>query len=54
MPISKYFEGKGKQVMSDMKKTYDDPEKAKQVFYATANKQGLTARAAGWKKNKPE
>ena len=39
MPISKYFKGEGEKVMASMKKTYKDPEKAEQVFYATANKQ---------------
>lgn len=37
MPISAYFGGKGKQVMSDMQDRYGD-EKGKSVFYATANK----------------
>jgi hypothetical protein len=42
MPISKYFGGHGDEVMSSMNKTYG-AKKAKQVFYATANKrkQGL-------------
>lgn len=39
MPLSKYFHGKGKGVMSKMKKQYGD-KKGKQVFYATANKKG--------------
>ncbi len=39
MPISKYYKGHGEEVMSNMKKTYKDPEKAESVFYATANKQ---------------
>ena len=38
MPLSAYFGGKGKQVMSDMQDEYGD-NKGKQVFYATANKQ---------------
>ncbi len=42
MPISKYFGGKGKKVMAAMKETYPDPKKAKEVFYATANKRGET------------
>ncbi len=37
MPISEYFKGEGDKVMKSMKKTYG-PKKAKQVFYATANK----------------
>jgi hypothetical protein len=40
MPLSKYFKGKGEQVMSNMQDTYKDPDKAKQVFYATAAKNG--------------
>jgi hypothetical protein len=39
MPINKYFGGSGEKVMSAMKSTYKNPKKAKQVFYATANKQ---------------
>mgnify|MGYP001588989177 CR=1 FL=1 len=38
MPLSKYYGGKGKEVMSNMKETYGSDEKAKQVFYAKANK----------------
>lgn len=37
MPISKYFKGKGKQVMSKMQKFYGD-KKGKEVFHAAANK----------------
>lgn len=37
MPLSKYYGGHGDEVMSNMKKEYGD-KKAKQVFYATANK----------------
>ena len=37
MPLNKYFKGHGEEVMSNMKETYGE-EKAKQVFYATANK----------------
>lgn len=37
MPLSKYFSGSGEKVMKSMKKTYG-AEKAKEVFYATANK----------------
>ena len=37
MPLSKYFKGKGEQVMSDMQDRYGS-DKGKQVFYATANK----------------
>lgn len=41
MPVSKYYKGHGKEVMADMEKRYGD-KKGKQVFYATANKRGLT------------
>ena len=37
MPISKYFKGKGEQVMSSMKARYGS-DKGERVFYATANK----------------
>ena len=37
MPVSAYFKGHGSEVMSNMEKEYG-PEKAKRVFYATANK----------------
>jgi len=37
MPLDKYFGGGGKEVMASMKKQYGS-EKAKKVFYATANK----------------
>ena len=40
MPFSKYFSGKGKKVMSNMQEQYGD-NKGKQVFYATANKNGM-------------
>lgn len=39
MPISKYFGGHGEKVMKSMKKKYGG--RAKEVFYATANKKGL-------------
>jgi hypothetical protein len=39
MPIGKYFKGAGDKVMSDMKSRYG-ADKGKQVFYATANKNG--------------
>jgi len=42
MPISKYFGGNGEKVMKAMQGTYSNPKKAKQVFYATANKQKAT------------
>lgn len=37
MPLSKYFSGGGEKVMNNMKKEYGK-DKAKSVFYATANK----------------
>ena len=41
MPLNKYFKGKGEKVMSSMEKEYGD-KKGKSVFYAKANKMGLT------------
>lgn len=41
MPVSSYFKGSGDQVMNSMKQQYGD-KKGKSVFYATANKQGMT------------
>lgn len=38
MPINKHYAGHGDEVMSSMKRTYGDSEKAKRVFYATENK----------------
>jgi hypothetical protein len=40
MPVSEYFKGHGKEVMTKMKKKYGG-KKGQQVFYATANKHGL-------------
>lgn len=40
MPIEKYFKGSGKKVMAAMKKEYG-AKKGKEIFYATANKQGM-------------
>ena len=41
MPISKYFKGHGEEVMAHMRQQYG-AKKAKQVFYATANKRKQT------------
>lgn len=41
MPLSKYFGGKGKKVMSEMKDRYGD-KKGENVFHATANKNHQT------------
>lgn len=41
MPVNEYYGGKGAKVMKSMKKTYGSPKKAKQVFYATANKKKM-------------
>lgn len=41
MPISEYYKGSGEKVMKGMKKTYKSEKKAKEVFYATANKYGF-------------
>ena len=49
MPLSKYFGGRGEKVMANMKKTYPNPEKAKRVFYATANKKKKKKRRYGGK-----
>ena len=38
MPISKHYGGNGEKVMRSMRKTYKNPKKAKQVFYARENK----------------
>lgn len=40
MPLSKYFKGKGEDVMASMAKEYGK-KKGEEVFYATANKTGL-------------
>jgi len=37
MPLSKYYKGHGSEVMKKMTSKYGK-KKAKQVFYATANK----------------
>jgi hypothetical protein len=41
MPLKNYFKGSGEKVMQSMKKTYKSDAKAEDVFYATANKQGM-------------
>ena len=46
MPLSNYFQGSGEEVMSSMKKTYG-AKKAKQVFYAKANKDKKKAKHKG-------
>jgi|WetSurMetagenome_2_1015567.scaffolds.fasta_scaffold1688656_1 hypothetical protein len=56
MPLTKT----GQEVMDNMEKTYGDPEKAKQVFYASKNKgilgsekwEGKTRKAHGARKGK--
>lgn len=37
MPLEKYFKGKGREVMKNMKKEYGE-KKGEEVFYATWNK----------------
>ena len=37
MPLSKYFGGKGEEVMKSMQKKHGK-KKGKSIFYATANK----------------
>jgi len=41
MPISGYFKGEGSSVMAAMLRNYG-AKKGKQVFYATANKTGMS------------
>jgi len=41
VPIREYYKGKGEKVMRDMKRRYGE-EKGERIFYATANKRGLT------------
>ncbi len=41
MPVSAYYRGSGSEVMAEMKKRYGD-KGGERVFYATANKRGLT------------
>ena len=38
MPLSNYYGGHGQRVMDAMRAQYGDEKKAKQVFYALANK----------------
>jgi hypothetical protein len=40
VPLSSYYKGDGKQVMTDMIRRYGEA-KGKSVFYATANKRKL-------------
>ena len=40
MPVSEYYKGSGKKVMSSMKKEYGDKE-GERVFYAIANKRNM-------------
>lgn len=49
MPLGEYFKGSGSEVMSSMKKQYGD-KKGESVFYATANKQGMTPKKKAPKK----
>lgn len=41
MPVSEYFKGHGSKVLAQMKSRYGE-EKGERVFYATANKKGMT------------
>jgi hypothetical protein len=43
MPLDRYYDGKGKKVMAEMKRQYG-AEKGKRVFYATENKRKKTLR----------
>ena len=40
MPISAYFKGKGRTVLTAMRKKYGK-KKGERVFYAVANKRGM-------------
>lgn len=40
MPISEYFGGKGEKVLAELIKKHGK-KKGTQIFYATANKQGM-------------
>lgn len=51
MPISEYYKGKGRKVMAQMQHRYGQ-KKGKEVFYATANKQGM--KPGGKKKRHPD
>jgi hypothetical protein len=41
---------KGRKIMAKMRGTYHDPEEAKRVFYASANKGTITGVHAGRKR----
>jgi hypothetical protein len=41
MPVSEYYGGHGRKVMREMKERYGS-KRGERVFYATANKRGLT------------
>lgn len=43
MPVAKYFKGQGEKVMRKMVNEYGR-KKAKQIFYATANKMGASVK----------
>ena len=45
MPLSKHYGGHGEEVMASMRKTYKDPKKAEEVFYATENKRKAEGKA---------
>ena len=42
MPVNAYFRGHGDKVLANMRKEYGT-KKGTSVFYATANKRGMTA-----------
>lgn len=41
MPVKRYYKGKGRSVLTKMRKRYGS-KKGTRVFYATANKRGMT------------
>jgi len=56
MPQSRYFKGRGRKVMSSMRRRYGSSRKAKRVFYATVNKwrtQGTKKQKAAQPKRAP-
>lgn len=40
VPVSRYFRGRGEEVLTSMEKEYG-AEEGKKIFYATATKRGM-------------
>lgn len=53
MPVEDYYSGHGAEVLKAMKDTYKSVTKAKRVFYAKANKDGLGPKKKEPKKSAP-